>query len=120
MKIIQLICIIGIMLLSGCDTLKKETVPSSTPSTMYSDVEGKYYITALGTTDKQNLEFQQVIDQNIKIIAGYYQTNTPSDAEMKMYEIKNLPKYIVFDTEKEIYETDNLNELNHLLTTLQK
>lgn len=120
MKIIQIICIIGIMILSGCDTLKNETIPSSITSSMYSNEEGKYYLAALGTTEEQNLEFQQVFDQNIKILTGYYQNGTPSNMEMKMFEIEDIPKYIVFDTEKEIYRTDYLNELNQFLIKLQK
>ncbi|MGM1048138.1 MAG: hypothetical protein ACQEXX_18625 [Bacillota bacterium] len=120
MKIIQIICLIGIMILSGCDTLKNETISSSIQSSMHSDEEGKYYITVLGTTEKQNLEFQHVIDQNIKIITGYYQNGTPSNTEMEMFEIKDLPKYIVFDTEKELYRTDILSELNQFLIEIQK
>ncbi|MGM1045849.1 MAG: hypothetical protein ACQEXX_06860 [Bacillota bacterium] len=120
MKIIQMICLIGIMILSGCETIKNETTPSAIPLSMYSDEEGKYYITALGTTDKQNLKFQQVVDQNIKIITGYYQNGTPSNTEMKMFEIGDLPNYIVFDTEKELYRTDALNELNQFLSKVQK
>ncbi|MEF2965872.1 hypothetical protein V3851_08530 [Paenibacillus sp. M1] len=120
MKIIQIICIVGLMILSGCDTLKSEAIPSSIPSSMYSDEDGKYYIVALGTTDIENLEFQQVFDQNIKIITGYYQNGTPSNMEMKSLEIEELPEYIVFDVDKAIYRTDSINELNQFLIKLQK
>lgn len=33
-----------------------------------------------------------------------------------MLNIDDVPKYIVFDTEKELYRTDNLNELNQFLS----
>lgn len=82
---------------------------------MYSDVKGKYYISVFGTTDEQYLEFQQVFDKNIEKISVYYQTGTPSDEELQMFNINDLPKYIVFDTDKELFRTDDLYELNQFL-----
>lgn len=92
-----------IIILSGCNAGKVETLPLSKPSFMYSNVEGKYYIAAFGTTDEQNLEFQQVFDQNIEKITAYYQTGTPSDEELQMFNIKDLPEYIVFLQKKNYF-----------------
>ncbi|GIP29403.1 hypothetical protein J23TS9_45330 [Paenibacillus sp. J23TS9] len=114
MKVIFLIMAV-IIILSGCNAGKVETLPLSKPSFMYSNVEGKYYVAAFGTTAKQFLEFQQVFDQNIEKITGYYETGTPSDEELQMFNIKDLPEYIVFDTEKELFRTDNLDKLNQFL-----
>ncbi|MCV4230539.1 hypothetical protein OHJ21_05095 [Virgibacillus sp. LDC1] len=116
MKLIQLLSIVVIIILSGCNADNNKTYHSSIPSSFFSDVEGKYYITAIGTTDEQNLEFQEVFDQNIRILSGYYQTGNPDDKELQMLNIDDVPKYIVFDTEKELYRTDNLNELNQFLS----
>lgn len=116
MKLIQALSIVVIIILSGCNADNNKTYHSPIPSSFFSDVEGKYYVTAIGTTDEQNLEFQEVFDQNIRILSGYYQTGSPDDKDLQMLNIDDVPKYIVFDTEKELYRTDNLNELNQFLS----
>jgi hypothetical protein len=115
MKFLQVISIVTIIILSGCDESNNKTLHSSIPTFMYSEVEGKFYITALGTTDEQNLEFQKVFDQNIEILTGYYQNGSPNDNEIQKLNITDLPMYFVFDTEKELFRTDNLNDLNRYL-----
>lgn len=116
MKKFYLLCLLLIIVLSGCKS-GNEPIPSPSLnlSSMYSTEEGKYYLVALGTNEEQESEFQQVFDQNIEKISGYYQNGTPNDVELKTLNIEELPVYIIFDTEKEIFRTDNLIELNQYL-----
>jgi hypothetical protein len=115
MKLPQIISITAIIILSGCVAGNNKILHSSNPTYMYSEVEGKFYITAIGTTDDQNLEFQKVFDQNIENLSGYYQNGSPNENELQKLNITDLPMYFVFDTEKELFRTDNLNELNRYL-----
>ncbi|WP_152394291.1 hypothetical protein [Paenibacillus guangzhouensis] len=114
MKKIYLLCLLSIIVLSGCKA-SNEPSPSLNLSSMHSVEEGKYYLAVLGTNEEQESEFQQVFDKNIKNISGYYQNGTPNDVELQTLNIHELPTYIIFDTEKEIFRTDNLNELNQYL-----
>lgn len=116
MKLFQILSISAIIILSGCDAENNKILQTSNPSYLYSDVEGKFYIAAIGTTDEQNLEFQKVFDKNIEILSGFYQNGSPTDKELQLLNIGDVPKYIVFDKEKELLRVDNLNELNQYLS----
>lgn len=108
--------LIVIVLMSGCDEADQE-VPPYIPKFMYSDVEGKYYITLLGGAEQSSMEFQRIFDQNVEIITGYYENRTPSDKELKRLQIERLPVYLIFDTEKEVLRTGDLNELALFLSS---
>ncbi|GLX67583.1 hypothetical protein [Paenibacillus glycanilyticus] len=117
MKSYYLLSLILIMILSGCKS-SNEPKPSPSPvnlSSMYSTEEGKYYLVALGTNEEQELEFQQVFDENIEKIAGSYLNGSPNEVELQKLNIHEMPVYIVIGTEKEIFRTDHLSELNQFL-----
>ncbi|MCM3625760.1 hypothetical protein M3194_00100 [Paenibacillus glycanilyticus] len=116
MRRFYLLSLLFMIVLSGCETSIKPTpTPSFNLSYMHSKEEGKYYLVALGTNEEQDLELQQVFDQNKERISGYYQNGTPNDVELRTLNIHEFPVYIIFDTEKEIFRTDNLVELNQYL-----
>ncbi|WP_201008377.1 hypothetical protein [Paenibacillus glycanilyticus] len=87
-----LLCVLLMIVLSGCESSNKPTPPPSfNLSSMHSKEEGKYYLVALGTNEEQDLEFQQVFEQNIEKVSGYYQNGTPNDVELQTINIHELP-----------------------------
>jgi len=110
-----LISIFSMLLLifAGCSNgINKEQRISS----MLSEEEGKYYITILGASQNIETKFEsEIFQKNINRISGYYANENPSDAEIRDLEIKEKPIFIVFDTENELYRTNDINDLNDYL-----
>lgn len=77
--------------------------------------EGKYYITVLGATEELKREFEQVFQRNINVIDGYYENGNPSNRELQALKVESLPTYFVFDTEKEVFRTDDIFKLSKFL-----
>ncbi|MBD3922956.1 hypothetical protein H8B09_29885 [Paenibacillus sp. PR3] len=115
MKFMYLLCLAAIITLSGCNHANNETQPLYKPTSMLSTEKGKYYITAVGMTTDQEFEFQQLFDRYMQIIAGYYANSTPNEEELQRLHIEGFPVYIVFDTDQEVYRTDQMIELERYL-----
>jgi hypothetical protein len=112
MKRFQLILVIFVTLLSGCKANTEETFSFSS---MLSKNEGKYYITVLGATEELKREFELVFQRNINVIAGYYENGNPSNRELRALKVESLPTYFVFDTDKEVFRTDDIFNLSKFL-----
>jgi hypothetical protein len=85
-------------------------------STMLSDQEGKYYITVLGASTQLRSDFEREIVQSyIDKIAGFYTNQNPSEIEIRQLDVVEKPIFIVFDTQSEVFKTNNIIELNEYL-----
>jgi hypothetical protein len=103
-----LLLLILLIVLSSCSNKEKDEIITS----MLSDTENKFYLTALGASPEiTNL----LVDENRNVVVGYYSNEHPSEAEIKALEIKKLPIFIVFDTKKEVFRTNDVIELNEYL-----
>ncbi|MDQ0873882.1 hypothetical protein QFZ77_002541 [Paenibacillus sp. V4I3] len=112
MKRFQLLLIIFVTLFLGC---KADTEETFSFSSILSNNEGKYYITVLGATEELKREFEQVFQRNINVIDGYYENGNPSNRELQALKVESLPTYFVFDTEKEVFITDDIFKLSKFL-----
>lgn len=87
---------------------------------MLSDEKGEYYIVILGASKEIEKKFETEIFQNhMKKISGYYINGNPSDKELKDLAVNEKPLFIVFDTESEVYRTNNILDLNDYLLEIE-
>ncbi|MFJ8064600.1 hypothetical protein ACIQYS_08210 [Psychrobacillus sp. NPDC096426] len=105
-----LFLIVFLIGITGCSS--KEEIISS----MLSDDEDRYYITILGVSQEIEKEIMDtVIQTNINKVAGYYINENPSKKEISALEIDKISIFIVFDTESEVFRTNDRNKLNEYL-----
>lgn len=115
MKFMYLVCLAAALTLMGCNSANNEAQPSNKPISILSIDEGKYYITAIGMTNDQDFKFQQLFDQYIPIISGYYTNSSSNEEELQRLRIQDFPVYIVTDTVQEVFRTNEMVELDKYL-----
>lgn len=84
-------------------------------SSVLSKDKGKYYLVALGISENTQTQFMSLCGQ---IISGCYANPNPSKKEIRDFNVHETPIYMVFDTKKEIFHTNDLFKLKTFLTKL--
>lgn len=114
---ISYLVIFLVILLIGCSSTESNVEKEEIISSMLADENGEYYITILGASQDTEQEFDAGIYQDhMRIISGYYSNANPTEREIRALEIKEKPVFIVFDTESEVFRTNDINDLNVFLS----
>lgn len=100
--------IIGI---AGCSGIGKQDLISH----MLSSQEGSYYLAIFGASEQDLSEFQAAYQNNSVKITGYIAEEEPGEQLKRELNIVRKPTYIVFDTESEVFRTNDLTTLKEFL-----
>jgi hypothetical protein len=77
------------------------------------------FIVVLGDSEKIKEQLDALLGHYINIVKGYSENPEPSKRELRDYEVKTLPVFIVFDTKKEIFRTNEIAKLRTFLAKLE-
>jgi len=100
--------IIGI---AGCSGIGKQDLISP----MLSNKEGIYYLAIFGASEQDASEFEAAYDNNSAKLTGYIAEEEPGEQLKRELNIVSKPTYIVFDTESEVFRTNDLTTLKEFL-----
>jgi hypothetical protein len=77
------------------------------------------FIVVLGDSEKIKEQLDALLGHYINIVKGYSENPEPSKRELRDYEVKTLQVFIVFDTKKEIFRTNEIAKLRTFLAKLE-
>lgn len=95
--------------------LYEELFVNSVVSSVLSKDENRYYLVVLGASQEMENEILTITTPT-NTIGGYYFDSNPSNKYIRALGVKNELTILLFDTEKEILRTNNIEELNEFIT----
>lgn len=102
---------IAILFLPGCANEKNEY------DKLLSDQDGKYTLYVVSDAAEDTINFDVLEENHIRIVNRFI-VETLEGSMLK--EVNTSPFYMVFDTQKKIYETENRQDLLEYLKDKQE
>lgn len=95
--------------------LYEELFVNTIISSVLSKDEERYYLVVLGASQEMRSKIHAIINST-NIISGSTMSGDPSDRWVRALGIENELTILLFDSEKEIFRTNNIEELNDFIT----
>jgi hypothetical protein len=102
------------------ENLKLIKERNETISASLSKEPGRVYVVALGDSKKIQEQLDVLLGHYIDIVKGYSENPEPSKKELRDYDVKKVPIFIVFDNKKELFRANNVFKLRTFLGKLEK